>query len=658
MVFAGPTPQVGQLAEVSLAGVDMTVQPGKYAVTEADRFGQKISTGDLRYDDFNPFESAETLSDLTAGAGLRRMSDKPASGQTVPLWYKETSNVNASNYPTILSPQQNLESLPGSTAPAVWVGEFTPSTGALSGITQLVAVSGQKVFRRSGGSWLDTGIALAAVAKKGAIGAFLGTLVIGYGAAATAQATTDLATTANVTQTTGPTNVYVFAFTASAAAAYIAGGASVTNANQVMASTAAATGYGAATQTGNGNITSLAPGGGIALVFIGKATELGELDLNGVYQALLPFDSSLATNCNPLRWWLSSGENQQRGGTTLVFPRDRGLWVYQPDNTTAGSAFNVTPWADPVIRPPNARGIITALQGTVRWLYFATVSGSNRTFIWRRDSSTGSSHTWLDMGTNACQALGVTSLFGTNPLLFIGTGNNLTSVILPLDGDNEIDDPACRFCSSGTLDYADIDLGFPDEDKVAFYVHVVADNLVAGAQQIDVQAAADNGSLLDLGIVSVSPSGSLTFSTTTVAKRISIRVTLTTNDPTKTPQLLAVSVRLSLNTQLYKLWQFTATLGAGGSFGIGAQNLQNPQDSINKLWNARAAGSPVSFKDRWNDLYTVRIIRLEEQQIIRQPDKTPDTGITATLLFFAQGAGTFVYNAPVAVYDATSSVYS
>lgn len=657
MVIAGPLPQVGQLAEVMLHGIAITCLPGKYEVTEADRFGQKISTGDLRYDDFNPFESAETLGNITGGAGLRRMSDKPITVAAVPLMYKETSGVNASGYPTILSPQQNLETLPGVTAPAIWVGEFTPSTGALAGVTQLVAVAGQKIFRRSAGSWVDTGVALAGVAIKGAVGAFLGTLIIGYGGTNTAQATTDLAVLGNVQQTAGPTNIYIWAITTDRAASYVAGGTAVTNYNQVMSSAAAASGYASAIATGNGIITSLAPGGGIAIVFVGKTTELGEIDTNGVYRTLIPFDSALSTNCNPLKWWLSSGENQQRGPTILVFPRERGLWVYQPATTNSGSAFNISPWADPVIRPPNARGIITAFQGTARWLYFTTYSNVGRTFVWRKDAATGDNHTYLDLGTNACQALCVTALFG-QPLLFAGTGNNLTSVILPIDGDNEADDPACRFAASGTLDYADIDLGFPDEDKIGFYVRVIADDLVAGAQTIDVQVAKDNGAYLDLGLVSQSPGQSVYFATYTAAKRLSPRVVYATNDPTKTPKGLAVSFRLSLNTTLYKLWTFTGTLSTGGTLGIGTDDLRNPQADIDALWADRAAGVPISFVDRWNQTYTVRLLSFKEQQILRQPDKTPETAVTCTLLYVSTGPGSFVYDAAIALYDQPTSVYA
>jgi hypothetical protein len=141
-----------------------------------------------------------------------------------------------------------------------------------------------------------------------------------------------------------------------------------------------------------------------------------------------------------------------------VFPRERSLYNYAPSTTEAGSLLNISPWADPVVRPPNAKGQVKAIQGTARWLYFTVTTSGGHSWVWRRDSSVNAtgknvSHTYLDIGvfTSTCLVVsGTTSLTG-NPLLFIGTGNNITSVILPVDGESELDDPNTRFTASGTL---------------------------------------------------------------------------------------------------------------------------------------------------------------------------------------------------------------
>src|SRR5215831_5071274 len=91
--YAWPNVQPGQQEEVILSGLPMQLVPGKYVIQEADRFGEKVSQGDLKYADFNPYESSQSASTLVSGAGLQRYTDvqDPA---TVNTYYKETSNVS------------------------------------------------------------------------------------------------------------------------------------------------------------------------------------------------------------------------------------------------------------------------------------------------------------------------------------------------------------------------------------------------------------------------------------------------------------------------------------------------------------------------------------------------------------------------------------
>lgn len=672
MVIAGPTPG-GSIATVILDDIAIQCLPGKYAVVEADRFGQKISTGDVRYQDFNPYESAEAMTNGLGGAGVLRMSDVE---HTVNLAqpYKEASGVNAAGVPIILAPLQVGETLPSSNGPPVWAGEFN-----LAGVRKLVCVAGTKVFTRNAsgsGAWIDTGITLAAVPLRGAVGVFAGALVFGYGAAHTAQATTDLTSPHDVTQTAGTSPIYVFAFTSDHAAAYVAGGAAVTQGNQVLSSVNGDTAYAGAVPTGDRDsvITSLAPGGGAAILFVGKDRELGQINAGGTYDTLIPFDSRLSSNCLPLKWWMGSGDDSQRGPLVLVFPRERSLWEYAPGagQTTvsfasAATAANISPWANPVRRPPNSRGLVTAIQGTARWLYFTVTSASGHSWVWRRDSWTGPSgenapHNYLDLGVGVSQMLAVSSVTSVtgNPMLYVGLGNNLVSVILPLDGEDELSDINCRFTSTGYIDLSDIDLGLPDEDKISFTVRLLTKGLVAGGQTIDVQFGLEGGALQDIGTAISSPAV-LTFPGGTVGKFISPRVILATSDPSKTPELWAIVFRESLNTVLYQLVEFQGTLNVGGSFFSGADNTANPEDSLNQLWADRRAGFPVPFQDRWLNNYTARILSMSEKQVVSKVNETPETVVDITLLLvsgpLAVSGGITLYDTPTALYDVPTSVY-
>lgn len=661
----GPRPGIGQQAHVVLDSIPMELVVGSYTVTEAPRFGDKISTGAIKYADFNPYESAQAVDTFVGGYGVRRYSDLPTpidqdlSAQHV---YTEATNIECGYGPAILAAQQTAESLTGAAAPIVWMGEFTPSAGALSGVTQFVAVAGTKVWYRriSDGVWIDTAIVLSAAARQGAIGTFNGNLIIGFGATATAIYTTDLANTANVTNTT-PTNQYVFAFTADRAATYIAGGNAATNVNTIHSSVNGITNYSVTNDATCGSsetaVTSLAPGGGVCIIFVGKTNELGMIDNTPNYRVLVPYNSRLSTNSLPLQWWLAGGGDAQRGPVQLVFRRDRALWTYVPSTQDAGQASNISPWGMPGYRPPNIIGPPTAFQGTARWFYTAVTNGTTgNTYLLKRDSLTGAWHSLLDLGVNVCTAMGVTSIFGTNPLLFIGQGNGVVRITLPLDGDDPRDDSASRYASSGVLTMPDMDLGFPDEQKIALSAIIVTEGVIAGSQTVTVEFRVDGGAWTTLGSVTTSPSQRLIFPTATSGRRIGLRFTLATGDSTLTPQLLGFSLRVSLNPLLYRVWTFQAML-PNGVFSNLTDDLQNPKTLIDDLWEDRRLGFPVSFVDRWRDEYTVRILEVKEAEAHRAPDATPETVMEFRLLEVAVGGGNILFDDALAIFDASGVLF-
>jgi len=658
VVVPWPNPIPGQPDQVRIDGMPLQLVPGKYSVEEADRFGEKVSQGTLRYADFNPYESAHAVAALTGGAGLRRYSDAGDDPTQVATLYKESSNVNCCFTPVVLSPEIFLEALPSATGPAVFIGDDLRLSSPGVMVQRQVAVgptsTGTGVWTRtSNGPWsLQVNIAKA-TARTAAVGIFGTHLLIGFGSTATAVCVDPAGLVTDAEQSAsepgGAVPIYVWAYTSDHAANYIAGGPTINSYTNVMSSLTVDVGYAQPVSTGDSLITSLAPGGGLVLVYVGKIDELGEISNDAVYHSLIPFDAHMVTNCAPLRWLLGSGAQPARGTMNLVFPRERSLWEYAPADQFSGQANVIAPWSNQYRRPPNARGIITAIQGTSRWLYYAVQNNAGHTWIYRNDQSTGAPHTYLDLGTGGVGDISVTHLFSGNPLLCFSYGTNIAQVILPLDGDMELDDPNCRYQQTGYVDIPDIDLGFPDEDKIGFTVRVIADNLVGLNRYIDVQYGVDGGSLSDMGNVITSPSGEVQFPLHTKAKRISLRFNLLSDDDTQTPELWGFSVRVSLNTKVYRLFVLQTRLPAG-SFSTLADDLQNPYLQIKQAWSDRAAGFPVDFADPWNDDYQVRIIKLQVQQALREPDKTPEWVIDWTLLEFLPGTTslvpttTFVYD--------------
>lgn len=611
--LAQPLPQLGRQGHVELAGYPLELVPDTYEVREPTRVGDKISTGDVRYADFNPYESVSAQAGFYGGYGLQRYSDQP-DAQTAQRQILEALGVDCRSLPVTLSPALVTETLPASTGTPVWLGEVQ-----IAATPVMLAVAGNQLFQRTGANTWVARATLAATAIKGAIGVFNGTLTIGYGAAAVAQKITATTwTLTNVLDDAGA-SLYVWAFTSDRAAAYAAAQTAASpggGANTVMSSTdgltwsvSSATPCGSSTST----ITSLAPGGGAAILFVGKASELGMIDRErGTYRVAVPYSSTLPTNSQPMQWWLATTENQQQGPLQLFFTRDRSPWVYQPGaQGENGQAQNVAPWADPVLRPPNIRGLPTAFQGTARFLYMVLKNKSGRCFVVARDSRTGAWTPLHDLGTNDCQTLALTSTVGvTNPLLFTGYGNNVAYWKLPLDGDASLDDSAVPFGLVGTLDLPAIDLGLPDEDKLEVAVRVVADGLVANHQTIRVAYAADDSTLYTpLGTADSSPRTELTFPTaTTLNRRLKCRLTFTTDDASKTPQLWAFIVRATLNTRLMREWHFAVFSPAGQTFQ--GDELTDGYTLRQALWAARRAGVSVVFRDDEGDPYNVRILEM------------------------------------------------
>jgi hypothetical protein len=655
MAMPWPFPTPGQPDQVVIDDMPMQLVPGKYSVEEADRFGEKVSQGTLKYADFNPYESAHSVAAFVGGAGLRRYSDAPGDPQNFMTLYTETSNVNTAFTPAVLSPEVLFQPLVGATGPAVWIGEDYRSDVAGSPKRVLcVAPAGAdtRIYQKGPtGPWtLLVTVTGKANPRPTACGVYGGILIIGFGSATTAVAVSAGGVITPVTQDASePGNVqplYVWAYTSDHATNYIVGGPGTGDYFRVMSSTQPGTLYSKPVSTGDTLVNSLAPGGGLVIVYVGKIDALGCIDNTAVYHDLIPFDSRMNTNCNPVKWLLASGSDQQRGSMTLVFPRERSLWEYAPADQFSGTASCIAPWSADFRRPPNARGIVTAILGTSRWLYYAVQNGNGETWIYRNDQSTGAPHTYLYLGHTTVQAMGVTHLFPGNPILLFSAGTNVAEIVLPLDGDSEIDDPNCRYAMQGYIDVPDIDLGFPDEDKIGFSVRVISDNLVGLSQYHQIDASIDGGDYITLGIVNQSPGDEVGFALGTTAKRIALRIWFFTDDHALTPKLWGFSLRVSLNTKVYRLFVLQTRLPSG-SFSTLADDLQNPYLQIAHSWHIRRMGVPVPYQDPWSDAFQVRVLKLQQQEALREPDKTPEWVLDWTLLEYLEGearTGDFVYD--------------
>lgn len=659
----GPIPQHGLSGMVRVHGIELMLDPGSWVCGEGEQFAPQQAQGAVQYVDFNPHRQPWEIAGLDGGYGLKRVSDKPQGDAMRRKMYHEAHNISCRDGGLITLSDELQVSATALSGTPLWIGEFTPSSGSLSGSPQVVVVTDDgKIWTVNSDFTLSLQCVLPSAPRRNAIGEFSGNLIIGYGATRTAQYTTNLTTLADVINAT-PAAIYIWAFTSDRAAAYVAGGATTADGNDVVSSTTGINAYSIGANiitcgTSESFITALAPGGGLALLFIGKETELGEIDNSGVYRQLVPFDSKLSTNCRLLRWYLATTADEQRGPVVLFFSRERGLWSYQPQTDAAGTAKNMSPWAAQGIHPDNVRGIPTALQGTARWLYYTiTNSDTGKYYLLAQDARTGAIHGSLaDLETNECQAMTVSALLGGGPRLYLGYGDRLATIILPLDGDSPLDNPACRYVSEGYIDFSEIDYDFPDEMKILFSIRIIADDLSPAVRYVEVYTSEDGGAFTLIGSVANSPATVLIPNTPTV-RRVGVRLKLYSDSRLETPRVRAAVLRGSINPDLYRSWTFSATTPAG-SLSSQWDDLQNPYGSITTLWAARRAGTPIEFVDRWRQTWEARIVQMQEMEIIREPDRPPETLISLRLIEVAATlSGDARYDDGSGIYDEVTVGY-
>lgn len=645
--MATPRSLIGNPSIVTLDGHPLMVVKGSYTDTEGQRFGDKISIGDIRYSDFSPYETAEGCARFDGGFGLLRYSDllesqstafqRPGLAHTYTL---ECTDLDCSNGYGIMSGKRTAETLPANATPVFFMSEYTTANG----VSHFIAVSASGIYERSlGGTWAATAWVPAFPPVCAAI--FGNRLIIGYGATYPAQYSDDLSAVNSVTAD-GIIALYVFALTQDRSSVFMAGGPLATDSNKLRSSADGsqfANGSSVTVAPTGEPVVGIAPGGGVSTIFFATRAGLGQISTAGIVQALVPFDWPHATNGTGLGWWLGRGDDAQRGPAILHFVRDNDPYIFSPGQTGAsGSATNIAPWADPNLQPPHQVGIPTAWFGTARYLYYAYSSPvTGNTYLVRRNFLTGSTLHYWDLGVHVCQAISMTDLFNSQPLLFAGQGIGVVSTPLQRSGGSPLSDTACRYGALAIMLLPGSDMGFPDEYKVEFAVRVEADNLAPGIRFIEVEYALDGEfptptTYTPLGVADSSPVSEIVFDNPNpVDRHMHLKLICTNTDETNTLILRGITMRRSINPTLYRWWEFDVILPAGE--GTYADDLQNPKTLRDALWSSRIAGVPVIFRDEFGDSFYTRIMKLEFKTVQLGVSEAPQEIAHVTLL---QASGT------------------
>ncbi len=640
----GPKSNIGVIGNVQIDDVPLRIASQSYEVLEIpSAVDPHDVVGPWQYQAFGRFEGAETQNTFDGGYGLNRYVDFRGDPNQAHTMIKEAAGVDCRNDVALLSPALLVETMsPAPSGDVIWLGEINGTMYAVAEQT------GACVWKRNtaapgSGIWTQQSVVFSNTATplRQAVGVFNGAFLVGFGAAAVAMYTTDFVNALNVKDNAGtPNNLFVYAYTSDHASAYIAGGASTANLNQVMASTDGHTFQTTSATTCGGTdnpITGLAPGMGVATVMVGKSNELGMIDLGSsgvqgaspLYRSLVPFDTRHPSNCLGMHWWMGRATDEQLGPPILWFPRDRDPWIYSPATTSSGQARNVAPWAQPDMHPPNVRGLPVVAAGTGRWLYYAIQNPStSQVYLNALDSHTLISAPFLKASTTNTRALAITGLYG-NPTLYVPTGHSINAVILPQDSEYPPDDSQCRYATSGTLDLPDMEGFYPLEPKVLDSVVVAALGLSPLQQRVQILASLDGGAYTTVGVADTTENTEILFDPDAAgnlrptAYRVGLRAVLSTTDSTKTPQLYAIGLRFSINPELQKAWRFVAPISPGSSL-LPSDDLGNPHTVLDRLWQIRRAGVPVIFTDIWGDQHQAHVHEIHEMNMALNVDDEPE----------------------------------
>lgn len=653
-MYPGPVVE-GTSGRVSLGGWALDVVPGTWRVEPAPQFGERISIGELTHDDMDPNTDSHIVTSLTGGYGLRRYSDL-TDRQRAQTMYDDTDFVDNRYGRTFLAQvlsSDTVESSVGTGRPLTWLADIPWGT---SSALITVGIFGERLYKRnSNGTWTQQGSDVF-VSSPTCAAFFNNRIIVGYGSGRKASALDSALSLSDVENDSG-TDLFVWAITSDNAQCYIAGGTSSSaDFYKVMASTTH-TSFQASSVTPCGSpdeeITDLAPGGGVAIVYVGKDGRLGAIGNDGIFHTLVPFDTrtqplslgGIGRNCEHMTWWLGRVGEEQRGPMILAFPKEDGLWVFEPSggDPITGRAQDVSPWAVEGIRPKSARGRIIGIQGTARWLYYTIKSvNTSNAGLWllAMDARTGAHHT---IGNIQPGEIGIGSgrLFIASasdgvPRLFFDAGTANTDLVIdhvriPADGGSPLETSVARYSSTGTLTYSDMDLGFPDEDKVLFSVRLSTENVAAG-KTILIEYALDGAtSWTTLGTMSSGSYQEFAFPSTTTCKRVKIRVSLSTDNSEITPVILSLTLKASLNLKTYKQFTFTARFPAG-ELQLPTDGVPTQKLAVDTYWDAKRDGIPIQFLDRWGEEYKVRIIGMRESEPPESGREYPQTMLDLVLL--------------------------
>lgn len=378
--------------------------------------------------------------------------------------------------------------------------------------------------------------------------------------------------------------------------------------------------------------------------------------LTGKPEGLFEYDGTKVSNRLPeLAFRLAAGNC--RGGKPsrgkLYLPVGPAVWQYTADavQTEGKPTRSAEALAAGISRESSneVRGTINDLWPDVDFMYGILAAASGNYYIVAYDYNTTAGQGWHQLAqtsTTSTTALGRYQPATGNPKLFYSEGTTIKYFVLPLNALNPYVDTNYLYALTGNI-YLPVEADtYDDIVKAYLSVKINADNISAGVRYVDVAYSLDGAAEVSLGRVSSSGISTLFFPSSTTGRRLSLHLTLTTNDATITPRVLPFSRHYKLRFDRKQLWKFGLVLARKALPDVPKQAL----DQLVALESARSSQAPVTFVDVDNRLWTVFVESLSRAQVL---DDGGDQVIAApvTLLEWRSGLGVNRWNSATVTYD-------
>jgi len=215
-----------------------------------------------------------------------------------------------------------------------------------------------------------------------------------------------------------------------------------------------------------------------------------------------------------------------------------------------------------------------------------------------------------------------------SPLLFLGYGANMRTVVLPRVSPNPLLDSTYRYAASGTFTTSDIDLGLKGQVKAYLQVDVFWQQVAAGVTgrvYYSIDGGAWTSDFVDsagASVTTITTVGwtSLYFPVNTTGKRIALRFDLATNDSTTTPVLKAYQLHQFVRIPIRRRWLCGVMIANDADLN----DSRSGKTKLDNLYTARDLSAPITFVDRYLKSWQAVVESVHVKEVIKEKDTPPE----------------------------------